>query len=133
MSKPINHGKKWSYKEENDVIIAIREGSSIEQIAKKHKRTLKAINIRISQILWRSVVNIMAIEKVRNITGYAKDIMEKIDKEDDNVDKYDEAKNEKEFGYMRDFDKIFNIESVVEENQKILNEILMKLYGFETK
>lgn len=100
MSKP------WTHEEEDDIMIAMGKGLSMDLIAKNHKRTPKAIKIRINLILWRTVRNIMVIEKIKNRKGYDKVIM-------------DGGK----FDCMKDFAKMLNMEEFIDENKIELDKM----------
>jgi transposase-like protein len=44
-------GNKWSEEEEQRMVKALQQGKSIEQVAKDHQRTVKAIGMRVEYLI----------------------------------------------------------------------------------
>lgn len=67
-SQPENHGKPWSYADENLLLKKLSDGENIENISKYFKRTEGGIRSRQRELAWRFVEEGKTIEEASKFT-----------------------------------------------------------------
>jgi hypothetical protein len=70
---PENMGKAWSDEEVIELLLAIRDKKTIEEIAEKHKRTVGGITCKLDQLAWEYHTEGKTIEQIQKYTGLSKD------------------------------------------------------------
>lgn len=139
-----NRNKKWSKKEEQELIERNKNKLDFSKIAKIHGRTKYAIICRLKKISNKLIEQGKTIKEVSDITGLDREFIErKIDmnknsigkvldliiKKIDKIEKavckdYDEEKNKEEFQEARSNISLYDIDHQTEENSIKIDEIL---------
>lgn len=63
---------KWTREEQKQMIVELKNGDSLEVIAKKHNRTIMAVEIRIQKIVYDAINKGTGFEKMAEIMGMSK-------------------------------------------------------------
>ncbi|AYV84379.1 MAG: hypothetical protein Hyperionvirus24_1, partial [Hyperionvirus sp.] len=72
MEDQSNHGKPWSKEEKGKILPAIKEGKSISEIAKDHKRKIGGIRAQLGRIANELNSQNKSIEEIGILTGLNK-------------------------------------------------------------
>ena len=64
---------KWTREEQKQLIVELKNGVALEEIAKKHERTVTAVEVRIQKIVYDAIKNKgTSFDKLAEITGQTK-------------------------------------------------------------
>ena len=64
---------KWTREEQKQLIVELKNGAALEEIAKKHERTVTAVEVRIQKIVYDAIKNKgTSFDKLAEITGQTK-------------------------------------------------------------
>jgi hypothetical protein len=129
---PSNIGKKWSNKEENDLLEELDNNIDIESIAQSHNRTIGGINSRRRVLAYKMYSNNISMEEIINKTKLNKyEILETIEKRKNNSEKVNLIPEIKSFSIENEMTEMKNEINSIKNILNELVEMMKAVYEFE--